>query len=269
VDISKREEVFNLIKSVKPQELYYLAAVHDSSQGAVIADEMELLSRSYQINVLSYAFFLEAVRRYSPRTRVFYASSCLIFGPTKDKRQDEKTPFHPDTIYGITKLDGLFLSRLYRQKYGVFAAAGILYNHESELRTDNFISKKIIKGAADIKKSGRGRIVIGNLRAERDWGDAHDYVAAMTKILRVRTADDFIIATGVSHRVADFARLAFSRLGLDWRDYVVEDKKIITRKTGRLVGDNSKIKRVLGWQPQTSFARMVDNILGHYIKLPK
>lgn len=256
VDITSFNEVSRLIKKERPEEIYYLAAFHHSSQDKKI-DNISLLTKSFRVNVLSLLNFLEAVRLFSPSSKLFYASSSLIFGEAKAAAQNEETKFNPETIYGITKADGIFLCRMYRKQYGVFAATGILYNHESTFRKEKFLSQKIVTTALRIKKGKSKSLVLGDLKAEVDWGYAPDYVRAMYKILQLEEPDDFVIATGKKHSVLYFAQTVFNMLGLDWKKYVKEESEILTRKRASLVGDARKLRASTGWEPKTSFEEMV------------
>lgn len=259
-DITSKKKVFDLIKKNKPSEVYYLAAFHHSSENKAI-DAMKLFENSYKTNLFSLMYFLEGIRQFSPKTRLFYAASSLIFGNTDSQVQNEKTPFNPNTIYGITKLDGLLMCRLYRNDYNIFAAVGILYNHESMYRSEKFISMKIIQGAIDIKKRKKKKLVVGDLSAEIDWGHAPDYVDAMHKILNTRKSDDFVVATGKKHTVRELIEITFSYLGLDWKKYVQENKEVITRKRKSMVGNYNKLKNETGWKPTITFKKMVELII--------
>lgn len=256
VDITSSGEVSELIKKEHPDEVYHLAAFHHSSQDKQI-DNVSLLTKSLRVNVLSLLNFLEAIKNFSPRSKLFYASSSLIFGNARSVMQDEETSFNPDTMYGITKADGVFLCRMYRKQSGVFASTGILYNHESPFRKEQFLSQKIVTTALKIKKGKEKHLLLGNLSAEVDWGYAPDYVEAMHRILQLKKADDFIIATGKKHSVSYFAKTAFGLLGLDWRKYVKEESKVITRRSVTLVGNAKKLRTITGWRPETSFEKMV------------
>jgi len=260
IDITKSDEVFELVKKHKPNEIYYLAAYHHSSEEKD-ENQLELIKQSYEVNVFGLANFLEAIRVYSKNTRIFYASSSLVFAGTDTSIQDEATPHSPKCIYGITKQDGAELCRLYRDEYNVFASVGILYNHESNYRTDNFLSKKIIKNVIAIKKGEKQRLVVGNLSAETDWGYAPDYIDAFYKILNLDRPDDFIVATGVKKTVLDFVKTAFDCLGMDWEKYVVEDKDIVKRQKRSLVGNSKKLTTKTGWSPTVDFPQMVRILL--------
>lgn len=260
VDITKPIELASLIKKFQPDEIYHLAAFHHSAQDWPI-NSLEIIRKSYRINVFSLLNVLEAVRLYSPQTKIFYAASSLIFGNTKSKIQNESTTFQPQTIYGINKLDGLLLCRYYREQYGIFVSVGILYNHESAFRLEKFLSRKIIQGAIDIKNGIKKELIIGDLGAQTDWGYAEDYILAMVKILAATQADEFIIATGEKHSVGDFAKIAFSYFGLNWREYVRENPGIIKRKGKVLVGDATKLRKITHWRQATSFQQMIVKII--------
>ena len=260
VNIGKREEVFNLIKIFKPHEVYYLAAFHHSSEN--LPDEnLELLRRSYDVHVDGLANFLEAIKKFQRKTRLFYAASSHIFGQAKNNLQDENTPINPNCIYGITKAAGVALCRFYRSQYKIFAATGILYNHESALRPENFVSMRIVKGAVNIKKGSQKELVLGSLRAVIDWGYAPDYVLAMHLIVNSKLPDDFIIATGKRHTVLDFVKAAFGYLGLNWKLYVKEGGGIVRKQNFCRIGNPAKLKRMTGWKPSVDFRKMVKLLL--------
>lgn len=256
INIKNFNEVRKLVNKFKPVEIYYLAAFHNSSEDKLI-NMGDLLKKSYDVNVFSFINFLEAVRLHSPSTKVFYASSCLIFGNSERKTQNEVTPYLPNNAYAITKTDGLLIGRLYRNDFKLFVATGILYNHESALRPKNFLSMKIAKAAKNIKQGKQKELVVGDLSAEVDWGYAPDYVEAMWLSLQHNTPEEFIIATGIKHSVKDFVQLAFLQAGLNWKKYVTEKSEVLTRTRKPLVGDNSKIKKALGWEPKVSFEEMI------------
>ncbi len=260
VDISKRAEVFDLIKLFKPDEVYYLAAFHHSSEDRPI-ENIKLFQESYKVNVLSLINFLEGIRMYSPRTRLFYAASSHVFGESKDIPQDESTHINPNCIYGITKAAGLFTCRFYRNNYSLFASAGILYNHESSLRNERFVSMKIIKTAVNINKNKEKHLNLGDLSAEADFGYAPDYVDAMYRILNIDKSDDFVIASGEKHSVRNFVKTAFEILELDWKRYVREDRNIVTKRNLCRFGNPDKLKRMTGWKSSVSFEGMIRLLL--------
>jgi len=267
VDIHNEREVYELVASYKPDEIYHLAAVHHSAENKMQTN-LDLFQKSFQTNTFSLIYFLEAMLKGSPQTRLFYAASSHIFEETNGV-DDEGSRINPSSVYGITKAAGLSICRYYRKEHSLFASCGILYNHESSLRNDNFISKKIIKGAIKIRDRLQDKIVLGDLSAEADWGYAPDYVKAMHKILNLDHPDDFIIATGHWHSVSEFAEAAFKYLGLNWNNYVEENKSILTKKRVCRVGNPGKLLKNTGWKPSMDFITMIKVLLeeeGAFIK---
>ncbi len=259
VDITCQEEVFKLCKSEAIDEIYYLAACHQSSQ-TPLRESSDVLKESHLINVQGLLHWCEGIKKYRPQARLFYASSSLIYEGTDTSIQDEGTPFCPGSIYGITKLNGLLLCRYYRTQ-GVFASSGILYNHESVYRQECFLSTKIIKAVLNIKAGNQDRLNLGDLDAQVDWGYAWDYVKAMRMIMRLPQADDFIIASGQKHSVRDFVQIAFNHVGLDWRQYVHETPGILSRQRKVLVGNARKLRQATGWHPTVDFPGMIKLLL--------
>lgn len=265
VNIGNAGSVYDLIKYFKPHEIYYLAAFHRSSEEK--APDIETYRESHDVNALYLINFLEGARKYSPKTKVFYAASSHIFGRPKIVPQDENTPIDPVSIYGITKAAGFFICRHYRANYSLFVSTGILYNHESCLRSDKFVSKRIIKGAINIKNNKQNKLSLGDLAAEVDWGYAPDYVRAMRDILSIDKADDFIIATGKKHSVLDFVKITFKFLKIDWKLYIKENKNIIRKgKKNLFIGDARKLMRATGWKPSVNFKGMIKILLESEIK---
>jgi len=260
VDIGNFEEVSALVQKIRPDEVYHLAAVHQSSEDPVM-DPVQLFGRSFSVNVASLFNVLETIRQFSPKTRLFYAASSHIFGRPDTEPQDENTPIHPLNVYAVTKVSGLHLCRMYRTVHQVYASVGILYNHESPLRGGQFVSRKIVKGALRCRNDPSYRLVLGDLKGGVDWGYAPDYVDAMHRILDLPEADDFVIATGEKHTVGEFARIAFESLGLDWREFVTERKGIITRPAVAFVGNPAKLREKTGWQRSVTFPDMVKRLV--------
>ena len=255
IDITNSKLVHELISKTKPKEVYFLAAFHHSSEDNMNNDS-ELFFKSMETHVTATVNFLEAITIHSPQSRFFYSSSCLIFAPS-DKLQTENTELNPDGVYGISKVAGMMACKYYREKKNIFVSIGILYNHESSLRAKNFVSRKIISSAARIARKREGQLKLGDLEAQVDWGYAPDYVDAMHRILKLDNPNDYIIATGKSHSVNDFSKIAFRYFGLDHKLYVKTDKKILTRNNLKRIGDSSRLKKATGWTPTISFDDMI------------
>lgn len=259
LDVTQPGSAEKLIKEHGPDQIYYLAAFHHSSDEQAPQHSV-LLEKSFRVHVQGLSYVLEAVR--STPARVFYAASAHVFGRVSTAPQDERTPLGPGCIYGITKAAGMGLCRYYRERHGVFAASGILYNHESPRRGKQFVTQRIVTQAKAIAQGQAQELVLGDLGAQVDWGWAPDYVDAMQRILGLPSPDDFIVATGQTHSIADFARIAFKCVGLDWRKYVKEDKALIQKKqNGRLCGSPAKLKAATGWRPTVGFEEMVQRMV--------
>ncbi len=256
VDILKSGEVLEFIKKHRPDEVYYLAAVHHSSQEER-EDEEALFKRSFRVHVHGLIHFLDAMNQYSRKTRLFYAASSHIFGSPKTKVQNEATPLIPECIYGITKTTGVEVCQYYRRELGLFVSIGILYNHESPLRADKFVSQKIVQAALAIKDGRQQELVLGDLNAKIDWGFAGDYVEAMHRILRLAQADDFVVASGKTHSVRDFVEGVFGLLKLNWKKCVRQDRTLIKKARRHLQGDSTKLRKVSGWKPKTDFKKLI------------
>jgi len=260
VDILDRAQVEAAVKAHQPDRIYYLAAVHRSSQQQE-GDPHLLMERSFDIHVRGLLHCLDAMRRFAPQCRLFYAASSHVFGIPLTPVQDESTPFSPICIYGITKTAGAHLCRYYRNAHGVHASVGILYNHESHLRPPQFVSQKIVRAARAIRDGGGSKLILGDLETRIDWGYAPDYVDAMIRILELDQADDFVIATGESHPVREFVEIAFSEAGLDWDDHVILDPSLLAKQRRELVGNPEKLRRRTGWRNSLSFEMMVRHLM--------
>jgi GDPmannose 4,6-dehydratase len=262
VDILKKEQVLSLVKRTQPAECYYLPAFHHSADDASLSSgDPQLFERSYAIHVRGLIHFLHAIAQSSKHTRLFYAASSHVFGSPSIQPQDESTPLNPENVYGITKTMGIHCCRHFRLDLGVFAAAGILYNHESRLRPVRFLSQKIVRGVLAFQKDQSKRLVLGDLNAVVDWGYAGDYAEAMTRILGHTAPEDFVVATGEPHTVGEFLQIACEIAGVEWRECAVTDASLLKKKTVRLVGDSGKLRRLTGWQPQVSFHEMIEIML--------
>jgi GDPmannose 4,6-dehydratase len=255
-EISSAETFTRLVAELRPDEIYYLAATHHAAEDRGSAGGRDLYLESHRVHVEGWLNVLEAVRLRHPGARLFYAASCLVFGEPASSVQNESTPFAPVGAYGITKTTGIHCCRLYRNGAGVHASTGILYNHESPLRKPGFVSQKIVRGAVDIRKGRASKLVLGDLSSVNDWGWAEDTVEAMVRIVRADEPDDFVVATGEPHTVADFVEAVFTRANLDWKRLVEEDRSVIARKRPALIGDASRLREKTGWRPRVGFAQM-------------
>ncbi len=256
VDILQPSDVDGLISTVQPDRVYYLPAFHHSAEQK-LEETRELFEKSFAVHVTGLLHFLDAIRLRSPETRLFYASSARIFGVPQCLPQDETTPVNPDCVYGISKAAGQRCVKYYRGAHAMFAATGILYNHESPLRGPTFVPQKIVRGAVAIKRGLQSKIVLGDLDAVSDWGYALDYLDAMTRILELDQPDDFVIATGEPRTVRQFVETAFELVGLDWKSHVEVAPNLISRQRRSLVGSAVRLRAATGWQPSVSFAELV------------
>jgi len=261
LDISNPDAVHDLVRAHIPDEIYYLAAYHHASEDIPLKDDLDLFTRSFLVHVHSLIYFLEAMKSYAVRSKLFYAASSHVFGNVAVEPQDESTPFNPKSVYGITKTAGIHACRFYRDRYKLYASTGILYNHESPYRKPMFVTKKIITGAINIMNKKQNKLMIGNLSAEVDWGYAPDYVEAFHNILNAPSSDDFIIATGKKHSVREFVETTFGYLGLDWKQYVEESTALVLKSGATLVGNPQKLMRATGWKPSVTFPEMIRLLL--------
>lgn len=253
-DVTDPCSLMDVMEIVRPDEFYNLAAQ------SFVGGSWRLAYVTTHVDALGPLNCLEAIRRIKPDTRFYQASTSEMFGNSNiDGRQTEKTPFEPVSPYGIAKLYGYHITRNYRESYNAFACTGILFNHESPIRGIEFVSRKITDGVARILTGKDDKIVLGNLDAERDWGHAKDYVRAQWLMLQQDKPEDFIIATGVKHRVRDLCRIAFLAAGIsNWEDYVISDNEFQRpNELHSLHADSDKAKRLLGWEPKYSFESMI------------
>lgn len=252
-DLLDQLSLISLLKRIRPHEVYNLA-----SQSFVPASFVQPVLTG-EFTALGVTRVLEAVKLVDRKIRFYQASSSEMFGLVHETPQNEKTPLHPRSPYGVAKIYGHWITINYRESYNLFAVSGILFNHESPRRGKEFVSRRISYGVAQIKHGLAKKLLLGNLDAKRDWGFAGDYVRAMWMMLQERKPDDFIIATGETHSVREFANLAFRYAGLDWKKYVVIDPKLFRpAEVHTLCGDASKARRALGWRPKVSFKELVE-----------
>ncbi len=265
IDILDYMSVSKLIEILRPNEIYYLAAYHHSSQDQILDDNL-LYKRSLGINVEWYLNFLNAINNIYPETKILYASSCLIYSSTDTTQQDEFTLHSPNSIYAITKIQWMHLGNYFYEKYWIKAVNAILYNHESEYRSSKFVSMKIIQWAVNIKKWLQNSIILWDINSRVDWWHARDYVNAMNMLLDNSNIWDYIISSWNLHSIEDMISLVFGYLELDWKQYVYLDSNIITRKNWILFGNNSKIIRDTNWAQAFNFKNMIIDIIEKVIK---
>jgi GDPmannose 4,6-dehydratase len=251
-DLLDQVSLIELLQEHPPQEVYNLAAqsfVPTSWNQPVFTGE---------VTALGVTRLLDAIRIVDPEIRFYQASSSECFGKVRESPQNEETPFYPRSPYGVAKVYGHWITINYRESYNIFACSGLLFNHESPRRGLEFATRKISYGAAKIKLGLANELRMGNLEARRDWGYAGDYVRAMWLMLQQEKPDDYVVATGEAHSVRDFLEEAFGYLALDYRDYVVVDPQFIRpAEVDYLVGDATKAREVLGWEPTVSFPQLV------------
>lgn len=267
LDILDADAVAGLISASDPDEIYYLAAHHQSAEEKV-AGEAALFRESLNVNVTGLVNFLDAARLHAPRCRIFYAASSHVFGTPGISPQDESTPFNPENVYGIAKTAGIHACRYFRRQHGLFAATGILFNHESILRDAKFLSRKVAVAVARIRQGKADTLVLGNLDARVDWGYAPDYVDAMQRILAAASPGDFIVATGETHSVRELAEKAFAHVGLDYRQYVKSDSSLVDLSRPALAGNSTRLRNSTGWTPTKSFDDMIVELVEHELGHP-
>jgi GDPmannose 4,6-dehydratase len=255
-DLLDQSSMTSIVAEIRPDEIYNLAA-----QSFVPASWAQPVLTG-EFTALGVTRVLEAIRTVDPTIRFYQASSSEMFGKVQAVPQNEDTPFYPRSPYGVAKVYGHWITVNYRESYNLFAASGILFNHESPRRGKEFVTRKISDGVARISLGMQKEIRLGNLDAQRDWGHSADYVRAMWMMLQQPRADDYVIATGRTHSVRDFVRLAFAAVDLDWEKYVVVDPRFYRpAEVDLLVGDASKAQRELGWRPEVSFEQLVEQMV--------
>ncbi len=248
--------IINIVSNIKPHEVYHLAA--QSYIDYAFKDEFSTLNT----NINGTHHLLSAIRKFSPKTKFYFAGSSEMFGKVRNIPQNELTPFYPRSTYGISKVAGFDLTRYYREAYGLFTCSGILFNHESPRRGFEFVTRKITHSVARIKFGLQKNLILGNIKAKRDWGHAKDYVKAMWLMLQRKKPEDFVISTGTQHTVEDFAKLAFKEIGLNYKKYLIIDQKLYRpSEVDSLLGNCSKAKRLLKWKQEYSFKKLVKDMV--------
>jgi len=251
-DLSDSSSIAHIVQQAEPDEVYHLG-----SQSHVKVS-FEIPEYTGDITGVGTTRVLEAVRRAKNGVKFYNAASSEMYGKVAETPQTEKTPFHPRSPYGAAKVYSYFMTQNYRESYGMFACNGILFNHESPRRGETFVTRKIARGVARIKSGKEKLLYLGNLKAKRDWGYAGDYMDAIWRMLQQAAPDDYVIATGENHSVQEFVEEAFSYAGLDWKKHVKIDPKYFRpAEVDALLGDASKARKKLGWEPKVTFKELV------------
>ncbi|MGE3805515.1 MAG: GDP-mannose 4,6-dehydratase [Gemmataceae bacterium] len=252
-DLLDQMSLVDVLRRVQPEEVYNLAAM----SFVPASWRQPVLTGEY--TALGVTRLLEAIRHLNPKgIRFFQASSSEMFGKARESPQSETTPFHPRSPYGVAKAYGHYITVNYRESYGMFCCSGIMFNHEGPRRGREFVTRKISDAAARIKLGKQQQLRLGNLDPRRDWGYAGDYVRGMWLMLQQSQPDDYVLATGESHAVRDFVQAAFGHVGLAWDKHVVQDPALLRpAEVDYLIGNSSKARAVLGWQPEVSFPELV------------
>ncbi|MEB3220444.1 MAG: GDP-mannose 4,6-dehydratase [Candidatus Sericytochromatia bacterium] len=263
-DMLDSASLLDALEAARPDEIYNLAAQ------SFVATSWQQPQLTSEVTAVGVTRLLDAVRRVAPKARFYQASSSEMFGLVQAVPQTEATPFYPRSPYGVAKVYGHWITVNYRESWGLHASSGILFNHESPRRGLEFVTRKITDGVARIKLGLAEELVLGNLEARRDWGFAGDYVRAMWLMLQQEQPGDYVIATGETHSVREFCGLAFAHVGLDWQAYVRQDPRFLRpAEVDLLVGDASRARTVLGWEPEVRLpalvAMMVDADLARHM----
>jgi len=252
-DLLDQLSLLKVIDEVRPQEIYNLAAM------SFVPASWDQPMLTGEFNAQGVTRMLDAIRRVDPNIRFYQASSSEMYGKVREVPQTELTPFYPRSPYGVSKVYGHYITVNYRESYNLFAVSGILFNHESPRRGLEFVTRKVTDGVARIKLGMKQTLGLGNLDAKRDWGFSGDYVYAMWLMLQQDQPDDYVISTGISHSVKELVQIAFERVGLDWQKHVQLDPAFLRpAEVDHLLGDCSKAKTELGWEPKVDFRGLVE-----------
>jgi GDPmannose 4,6-dehydratase len=261
LDVSSLER---MIRTIQPDEIYNIAAQSH------VRISMDIPQFTVQTNALGLLNILEAFKNNCPTARFYQASSSEMFGRTVDEDgyQRETTKMSPTSPYGCTKVFGYNMVQHYRNAYNLFATNGILFNHESPRRGSNFVTNKVVKAAVKIKKGLQEKLALGNMDAYRDWGHSKDYVRAMHMIINHTEPDDFVCATGVTNSVREMCDYVFSRLDLNYKDFVIQDKRFLRPEELKyLRGDSTKLRTTFGWKPEYTFETLMDEMIDHWLTI--
>ena len=254
-DLLDKNSLEKIILKHKPDEIYNLAGI------SFIPTSWAKPALTYDVNALGPLRILQIIKDHNLTSKFFQASSAKIFAKSKNQSQNEETAYNPVDPYGVSKLSAHLSTQLFRRQFKLFASCAILFNHESERRGEDFVTRKITLAAAKIKLGLQKNLALGNLASQADWGYAPDYVRGMWQILQADKPDDFVLSTGKLHSVADVCQIAFSHLGLNYQDYVVRDPQFYRPNLPKsYYGDPTKAQKILGWKRQTSFEKMIENM---------
>jgi len=263
-DLLDQLSIIEILEEAKPDEIYNLAAM------SFVPTSWLQPTLTAEFTAIGVTKMLEAIKLVNKKIKFYQASSSEMFGKVREVPQTENTPFYPRSPYGVAKVYGHFITVNYRESYDMYAVSGILFNHESPRRGLEFVTRKISNGVAEIKLGFEKELRLGNLDAARDWGFAGDYIKAIWMMLQQPEPRDYVIATGVMHSVKDYVQLAFEHVGLDWQKHVVVDEKFFRpAEVHQLLGDAKLAKKVLGWEPQTSFESLVKMMVDHDLSRPR
>ncbi len=255
-DLLDQMSLLKVVDEVRPHEFYNLAAM------SFVPASWDQPMLTGEFNAQGVTRVLDAIRRIDTSIRFYQASSSEMFGKVRETPQTEDTPFYPRSPYGVSKVFAHYITVNYRESYGLFAASGILFNHESPRRGLEFVTRKVTDGVARIKLGLADSLTLGNLDARRDWGFAGDYVRAMWMMLQQEEPGDYVVATGVSHSVRDLVQTAFDHVGLDWQQYVKSDPNLLRpAEVDHLIGDSTKARTELGWEPVVDFTELVTRMV--------
>ena len=262
-DLTDQNSLVRCLKEANPTEVYNLAAM------SFVGESWNTPEQTGDVSGMGALRMLEAIREYGESVKFYQASTSEMFGRMVENPANENTPFYPRSPYGVAKLYGHWITKNYRESYDMFNVSGILFNHESERRGIEFVTRKITDGVAQIALGIQSHITLGNLDSKRDWGYSPDYVESMWLMLQQDKPDDYVIATGVAHTIAEFLDVAFNRIGIsDWDNYIKQDPRYMRpAEVAVLCGDSTKARNVLSWTPKTSFEEMVNRMVDNDLQL--
>ena len=260
------ERIGPLVKNLAPEEIYYLSAVHTSSEGNLSTTSSLSSFEDYQrVGVGEYVELLDAVHSHSKGSRVFYAGSSHVYGPGSKRHLTEKSAFRPQSFYGMAKAQGIWLSQKYRVQSGLNVSSGILFNHESHLRGNSFFTTRLIRGAIEVARDEVSSVALGNLDSRADWGHAEDFVEAFQEIVRLQKPDDFVVATGETRSVRDFVQVVFEYFGLGWEEHLQVDRSLVGDSRNIEEAKPAKILGSTAWRPRQDFEHFVHRLIEDHL----